>query len=70
MNAPLSPKSVYELAEALASALHSVAHTVPSSTQQTRAITQSRDLYLRLGPYLLNEKERSGFPANDLTHKD
>ncbi len=69
MNA-LAPQQVYELAEALSSALYSVAQTVPGSAQQTQAITQARDLYLRLGPYLLTETERSGFPATDSLHKD
>jgi hypothetical protein len=69
MNA-LSPTQVYELAEALASALLMVAEAVPGSDQQTQAITQARDLYLRLGVPLLTETERSGFPAADLTHKE
>ena len=65
---PLSTQQVYELAEALASALHMVAQSVPGSREQVDSITQSRDLYLRLGPYLLNEQERAGFPAIDTIH--
>ena len=69
MNA-LAPKQVYELAEALASALHMVCQAVPGGREQLDSITQSRDLYLRLGPYLLNEQERAGFPASDTIHKE
>lgn len=69
MNA-LSTQQVYELAEALASALNMVAAAVPGSPQQTQAITQARDLYLRLGPYLLTSDERTGFPATDTIHRE
>ena len=70
MTIPLSAEQVYELAEALASALYAVAQTVPGSPQQTQAITQARDLYLRLGVILLRPEERSGFPATDTLHKE
>jgi hypothetical protein len=70
VNAPASAAQVAVLAEALAGALFMVAESPPGTNQNSEAVAQSRDLYLKLGPYLLTEAERSGFPPTDLLHKE
>ena len=70
MTKPLSADQVAVMAEAFAAALDMVARSVPGSREQVDSITQARDLYLRLGPYLLTEQERVGFPATDTIHRD
>ena len=69
MNA-LTAEQFSTMCEALASAAYMAYKASPGSREQIDANAQMRVLYLRLGPYLLTEVERSGFPANDLTHKE
>ena len=70
MTAPLSADQVAVMGEAFAAALFVVAKAEAGSREQTDSITQARDLYLRLGPYLLTEQERAGFPAADDIHRE
>ena len=70
MTTPLAAEQVAVMGEALADALDMVARSPFGTAQQTECISQARDLYLRLGPYLLTETERSGFPATDTIHRE